>query len=266
MTQGIGATAMTRRALLAGSGLLFAPRLARAQAITLHVMTSGAFTAPYRILGPRFEAATGHRLASAFGASMGNAPDAIPQRLNRGEPADLVILARSGLDGLVAAGHVRPGSEVDLVHSAIAMAVRAGTPHPRIGTVDELRQALLNARSIGYSASASGVYISTEMFQRLGIAAQMEGKARRILSERVGSVVARGDVEIGFQQVSELLPIPGIEIVGPLPAPVQRVTVFSAGIGTRSEHPAEALALIRFLAGPEARQVIREAGLDPASG
>lgn len=260
------ALVMRRHALLGAGGLLFAPRRGSAQSTTIHVMTSGAFTEPYRILGPRFEAATGHHLASAFGASMGQAPDAIPQRLNRGEPADIVILARGALDALVAAGHMRPGSEVDLVHSAIAMAVRTGTPHPPIGTVDGLRQALLNARSIGYSASASGVYISTEMFQRLGITEQMQGKAHRILSERVGSVVARGDVEIGFQQVSELLPIPGIEIVGPLPALVQRMTTFSAGIGTRSQQPAAGLALIRFLAGPDARQVVRDAGLEPVAG
>ena len=150
---------------------------------------------------------------------MDNAPDAIPQRLNRAEPADVFILARSALDALVRAGHVRPGSEVDLVHSG------------------EFRHALLNAQSIACSASASGVYISTELFQHLGIAEQAAPRARRILSERVGSVVARGEAEIGFQQLSELLPIPGIEIVGPLPGPIQRVTTFSAGIATRAEQP-----------------------------
>ncbi|UPY39250.1 substrate-binding domain-containing protein [Sediminicoccus sp. KRV36] len=255
---------MQRRLLGLGlSGLLLAPRLARAST-TVRVMTSGAFTAPYQILGPRFEAATGHRLATALGPSMGQAPDAIPQRLARGEVADVVILARGSLDALVRAGHVRPGSEVDLVHSAIAMAVRAGTPHPRIGTVEEFRQTLLNAASIGYSSSASGVYLSTELFARLGITEQMAGKARQF-PRWVGREVANGVVELGFQQTSELLPIPGIEIVGPLPAPIQRVTTFSAGIGTRSEQPEAAQALIRFLAAPAAHQTIREAGLDPAS-
>jgi len=197
-------------------------------------------------LGPRFEAATGHRLATARGASMDNAPDAIPQRLNRAEPADVFILARSALDALVRAGHVRPGSEVDLVHSG------------------EFRHALLNAQSIACSASASGVYISTELFQHLGIAEQAAPRARRILSERVGSVVARGEAEIGFQQLSELLPIPGIEIVGPLPGPIQRVTTFSAGIATRAEQPKAASALIRHLAAPASHAMMRGAGLDPA--
>lgn len=252
-----------RHALLAGAGLLVAPRV-RATGVAIHVMTSGGFTAPYLVLGPRFETETGHRLATARGASMGGAPNAIRQRLARGEPADVVILARSALDALVRAGHVRPGSEVDLAHSPIAMAVRAGTPHPPIGTVAEFRDAMLNARSIAYSASASGVYLSTELFPRLGIAEQVAPRAQRIPSERVGSVVARGEAEIGFQQLSELLPIPGIEVVGPLPGPIQRVTIFSAGIGTRAAQPEAAAALIRYLAAPAAYPVLREAGLDPA--
>lgn len=244
------------------TGLLLAPRLARATT-TLHVMTSGAFTAPFEILAPRFTAETGHSINTIRGASMGVAPDAIPQRFARGEAADAAILARGALDGLVRAGHIRAGSEVDLVHSAIAMAVRAGTPHPRISTVEEFRQTLLNAASIGYSSSASGVYLSTELFARLGIAEQMAGRARQF-PRWVGREVASGVVELGFQQMSELLPIPGIEIVGPLPAPIQRVTTFSAGIGARAEQPEAALALIRYLASPAAHAVIRAAGLDPA--
>jgi len=244
------------------AGLLAAPRLARATT-ALQVMTSGAFTAPLEILAPRFTAETGHQIAMIRGPSMGQAPDALPQRLARGEAADVVILARGSLDGLVRAGQVRAGSEVDLVHSAIAMAVRAGAPHPRIGTVEEFRQTLLNAASIGYSASASGVYLSTELFARLGIAEQMAGRARQF-PRWVGREVASGVVEIGFQQVSELLPIPGIEIVGPLPAAIQRVTTFSAGIGARAEQPEPGQALIRFLASPAAHAVIRAAGLDPA--
>ncbi len=254
---------MFRRHFLVAGGLLAAPRVVHAAGVTLHVMTSGAFTAPYRGLGPSFEAASGNKLESAYGASMGNAPDAIPQRLARGEPADVVILARAALDALVRSGQVQPGSEVDLVESRIALAVRTGTPHPRIGTVEEFREAMLNARSIGYSASASGVYFATELLQRLGIADQVLPKTRRILSERVGSVVARGEVELGLQQVSELLPIPGIEMVGPLPDPIQRVTTFSAGIGARSAQPEAARALIAFFASPAAHEVILRAGLDP---
>lgn len=254
---------MLQRRLFLGLGLAgLLPHAARA-AGPLQVMTSGAFTAPFEILAPRFTAETGHAIETIRGPSMGAAADAIPNRLARGERADLVILARGSLDGLVRAGLVRAGSERDIVHSAIAMAVRAGAPHPRIGTVEEFRQALLNARSIGYSSSASGVYLSTELFARLGIAEQMQGKARQF-PRWVGREVASGEVEIGFQQVSELLPIPGIEIVGPLPAPIQRVTTFSAGIGAKAEQPEAALALIRFLTSPASQEVARRAGLDPA--
>jgi molybdate transport system substrate-binding protein len=254
---------MMQRRLFLGLGLAGLLPAAPRAATALQVMTSGAFTAPLELLAPRFTAATGHPIDIVRGASMGAAPDALPNRLARGEAADVVILARGSLDALVRAGQVRAGSERDLVHSAIAMAVRAGAPHPRIGTVDEFRQTLLNAASIGYSSSASGVYLSTELFARLGIAEQMQGKARQF-PRWVGREVASGVVEIGFQQVSELLPIPGIEIVGPLPAPIQRVTTFSAGIGARAEQPEVALALIHFLNAPAAHEVIRAAGLDPA--
>jgi molybdate transport system substrate-binding protein len=143
------------------------------------------------------------------------------------------------------------------------MAVRAGMPKPDISSVDALRRTLLQAKSIAYSASVSGNYISTELYQRLGIADQLLPKSRRIEGERVGSVVAREEAEIGFQQISELLPISGIDYVGPLPPEVQRETVFSAGIAAKSSNPAEARAFIRFLASPSARDVIKKSGLEP---
>jgi molybdate transport system substrate-binding protein len=183
--------------------------------------------------------------------------------LNRNEPADVVILAREALDDLVAKGKVVPGSQVDLVRSTIGMAVRAGAPKPDISSVEALTRTLLAARSIAYSASASGVYLSTELFPRLGIADAIKDKSRRIESERVGTVVARGDAEIGFQQVSELLPIAGIDYVGPLPEAVQRATIFSAGIATGAKNVDAARALIRFLSSAAAGQTIRKSGLEP---
>jgi molybdate transport system substrate-binding protein len=253
---------MGRRALALGLAGLLALAGA-AGAAEVRVMTSGGFTAAYRVLGPEFERATGHTLSTALGASMGNAPDAIPQRLGRGEPADVVILAAEGLEALVRAGHVVPGSRIDLAESLIGMAVRAGAPRPDIGTVEAFKKTLLEARSIAYSASASGVYISTQLYQRLGLADQLMPKSRRILSERVGSVVARGEAEIGFQQVSELLPIPGIDYVGLIPRELQQVTVFSAGLAARAEQPEAARALIRFLSAPTARDTISRTGLEP---
>jgi molybdate transport system substrate-binding protein len=240
-------------------------RAGAADAQELRVMTSGAFTAAYLELVPEFERATGHTVVTSFGASMGDAPDAIPVRLARGEPADVVILAGTALDDLVRQGRVVPGSRVDLVRSGIGMAVRAGAPRPDISSVDALVRTLLGAASIAYSASASGTYLSTELFPRLGVADRIASKSRRIESERVAAVVARGEAEIGFQQVSELLPVDGVDYVGPLPDEVQRVTVFAAGITAGAREPGAARALIRFIASPAAAPVIIRTGLDPVA-
>lgn len=237
-----------------------------ARAADIHVLTSGGLTAAYRILGPEFERATGHRLITAQGASMGAAPDAIPQRLARNEPADVLLLAANGLEALMAAGEAVPGSRVDIAESLIGLAVRSGAPRPDIASMAGFRRTLLEARSIAYSASASGVYIETEMYRRMGLEAELAPKSRKILSERVGSVVARGEAELGFQQVSELLPIPGIDYIGPIPREVQQVTVFSAGIAANAREPEAARALIRFLASPEAREVLRKSGVEPLAG
>lgn len=231
----------------------------------IKVMTSGAFTAAYLELVPQFERNTGFKIVTSYGASMGTAPDSIPMRLQRGEPVDVVILARTALDELVQQGKVLPESRVDLVRSSIGMAVRAGARKPDIRTVDALKRALLEAKSIAYSDSASGSYLSGELFPRLGIAEQVAGKSQRIKTMSVGAVVARGDAEIGFQQISELLPVAGIEYVGPLPSEVQRVTVFSAGVATGSKHPDAARMLIQFLASPDAVPVITKSGLEPAA-
>jgi len=226
-------------------------------------MTSGAFTAAYLEVIPAFERSTGNKIVTVYGASMGNAPDSIPSRLERGEPVDVVILADSALDELIKHGKVVPGSRVDLVRSSIGMAVRAGAPKPDISTVDALKRTLLHATSIAYSASASGVYLSHELFPRLGIAGEIQRKCKRIESGPVGVAVARGDAEIGFQQISELLPVPGIDYVGPLPPEVQKITVFSAGIAVGAKRPDAARALIKFLASPAAIPAIKKSGLEP---
>jgi molybdate transport system substrate-binding protein len=249
-------------ALIAAGILLFA---GAARAEEIKVMTSGAFTAAYLQLIPEFQRTTHHKIVTAYGASMGNAPDSIPSRLQRGEPVDVVILASGTLDQLIKQAKVVPGSRVDLVRSSIGMAVRAGAPKPDISTVDALKRTLLQAKSIAYSASASGVYLSQEMFQRLGIPDQIRGKCKRIANEPVGAVVARGDAEIGFQQISELLPVPGIDYVGPLPPGVQKVTVFSAGVAVGARQPDAARALIKFLASRAAGPAIKKSGLEPVA-
>ena len=172
-------------------------------------------------------------------------------------------MAGSALDELIKQDKVVAGSRVDLAQSSIGMAVRAGAPKPDISTVEAFKRTLLEAKSIAYSASASGYYLANELFPRLGIAEQIKDKVKRIESIRVGTVVARGDAEIGFQQISELLPIPGIDFVGPLPPELQRVTVFSAGIATNAREPEAAKALIKFLSSPSALAAIAKSGLEP---
>ena len=229
----------------------------------IKVITSGGFTAAYNILGPEFEKATGIRLVTAYGASSGGAADSIPSRLSRGESVDVIILSRSSLDNLTAAGEIVADSRVDLVRSSIGMAIQTGAPTPYIGTTDAFVETVLAADSIGYSASASGTYLSTVLFPRLGIWEQIEPKSKRILSERVATVVARGEVQIGFQQISEILPIEGIDYVGPIPKDVQKVTVFSTGITTRAENPVDAKTLIDFLSSTAVADTIASTGLEP---
>jgi molybdate transport system substrate-binding protein len=196
---------------------------------------------------------------------MGSTPTSIPNRLERGEPLDVVILADTALDALIKAGRVVAGSRVDLVRSRIGMAVRAGAPKPDISTVAALTRTLLQAKSVAFSDSASGVYISTELLKRLGVEDRVLPKSKRVQNEPVGAVVARGDAEIGFQQISELLPEKGIDVVGPLPADVQKITVFSAGLVAGAKAPDAARALIAYLASPAVAAAITKAGLEPAN-
>lgn len=229
----------------------------------LHVMTSGAFTAPHLELAPVFERASGMRVVTQA-TSMGTGETSIPARLTRGEAIDVVIVAADDLARLESAGQVRPDTRADLARSSIAMAVRRGTPLPDITTIDTFIRTLLDARSIAYSASVSGTYLAHELFPRLGIADRVLPKSRRIEGERVGAVVARGEADIGFQQLSELLPIDGIVVVGPLPPGAQRVTVFSAGVGARARQPEAARRYIDFLASPAAVAAITRSGLETA--
>jgi molybdate transport system substrate-binding protein len=235
-----------------------------AHAAEVHVLISGGLSAAYSALVPEFEKATGNKVITAYGPSMGTTVNAIPVRLERGEPADVLILVGYALDDLVKQG--KAVSRVDLVNSKIGVAVKAGNPRPDISSADAIKRALLSAKTVAYSDSASGVYISTEMFDKLGIAAEMKDKARKIPATPVAEIVARGEAELGFQQISELKPIPGIDIVGPLPDALQKVTVFSAGIATVSKEPEAGKALIKFLGSPAARETLVNSGLEPIEG
>jgi molybdate transport system substrate-binding protein len=252
---------MTRGIALGMAGILLVTGAVQAAVVT--VVSSGGFAGAYRMLAPEFERTTGNTLVTNWGPSMGNTRDAVPVRMQRGEPIDVVIMVGYALGDLIKGGKVIADSRVDLARSSIGVAVRAGAPKPDISSADALRRALLAAKSIAYSDSASGVYVSSELFKRLGIADQVAGKSRMIPAEPVGAVVARGEAEIGFQQVSELKPIAGIDLVGPLPPELQKITIFSAGVVIGAREPQAARALIAFLASPAAAAAIRESGLEP---
>lgn len=254
---------VTRRFM---GGLLLALLTTQAAlAADIRVVTSGAFTEAYKKLVPMFEAATGHRVISSYGASIGNAPDSIPSRFARGEVFDMVILSEGGLEALMKAGKLVPGSRVDIVRSQIGAAVRKGTPKPDISTVAALKQTLLNASSVAYSASASGTYLSTELFAKLGVQERLAQTGKKILSERVGAVVARGDAELGFQQVSELIYFKELDFIGTLPDEVQQTIFFSAGMVQGAQQPELAQQLLRFLTSPAVAEIVRATGLDPVA-
>jgi molybdate transport system substrate-binding protein len=225
-------------------------------------MTSGGTASAFVALAPQFERDTGHTVVTLATAT-GSGANSIPSRVRRGEPVDIVVMARADIDGLIADGKIAAASAVDLARSSIGMAVRRGAPKPDISTVDALKRALLEAKSVAYSAQVSGVYLSTELFPRLGIVDQMAKKSIRVEVGRVGTVVARGDAEIGFQQISELREVQGVDYVGPLPAEVQRVTIFTAGVAVGSSSRAAVRALIEFLASPRGAEMMATSGLEP---
>jgi molybdate transport system substrate-binding protein len=229
----------------------------------IRVMTSGAFTAALLELIPRLELLTGKKIVMVT-TSIGTGETSIPNRLKRGEPADIVIVADAVLRGFIRDGFVLPETYTPVARSTIGMAVRAGAPAPDISTAEALKRTLLQAKSIAYSASVSGQYVTTELYQRLGIADQVTGKSRLIgKGERVGAVVARGEAEIGFQQMSELFPVPGIAHITPLPPEVQKVSVFSAGVAATTTDSDLAYSVIKFFVTPEAAPAIARTGLEP---
>ena len=229
-----------------------------AQAEQLKVMTSGGFTAAYKLLGPQYAEQSGDTLDTILGPSMGKAPEAIPNRLARGEHADVVIMVGYALDELIKQGKVDPASRVELADSRIGLVVKEGAAKPVINTDAELKAVLSKAKSVAYSDSASGVYVEKELFKKLG----MPAKGTMIQRVPVGEQVAKGDYEVGLQQVAELLPVKGVTFVGKIPEDVQSVTRFAAGIPVNAKHPEQAKALLQFMASPEAQQEVQSTGLD----
>jgi molybdate transport system substrate-binding protein len=212
-------------------------------------------------LAPAFERSHGARVTVTFGSTKLIIDDIIA-----GAHADLLILTAEATDDLIQRGKIVAGSRVDIARSGIGVAVRAGAPWPDIGTPEALKRALLAARTVGYSkVGASGIYTANVLIPRLGIVEEM--KSRAVLSEPgtpIGVMIADGRVEIGLQQISELVPVPGIDVVGPLPGDLQKMTTFSAGVCADTGSAETASALAAYLAAPAALPVMRRQGLEAA--
>jgi molybdate transport system substrate-binding protein len=240
-------------------GLLSAGNQAHADDLT--VMTAGGFASALRELAPRFERATHHTI-SVTAASTGAGPESIPNRVIRGDPVDVLILTDGLMRELIKAGYVVPESRRAIAGARIGVAVRAGADKPDISTVAALRRVLLAATSVAYSGGPSGMHLVNEVFPRLGISEEMKVKSVKIEREPVGAVVARGEAQIGFQQISELLPIAGIRYVGPLPPDIQLVTVLSAAVTSRAQSPNAARAFIHYLGSREVLRTFEKHGLE----
>lgn len=222
----------------------------------IKVMLSAAFKEAYLELLPQFERASGHMVTSLWVPSV-----QMMSRLKGGEIVDLVILSAAALEDLRQAGIVTERS--DVAKSGIGAAVRAGASRPDISSGEAVKRAVLAAKSVVYSTGPSGIYL-IGLFQRMGIAEKIQGKIRQVQGEPAGGVVARGEAELGFQQMSELLPVPGIDVIGPLPPDIQQITVFSAGLHASAQAPDAARALVKFLKASAAAPVIRKKGMEPA--
>jgi molybdate transport system substrate-binding protein len=213
-------------------------------------------------LGPKFEKASGHKLNAEYALGAG-----LAKRLQAGEAADVLLSPRGGVDALLKAGKLVPGSDAVLAQSGIGVAVRAGAPKPDISSPDALKRALLSARSVSYTnpafGGASGVHFA-KVLDRLGIAKEVEAKTRFPAEGGLtAKLLVSGDAELAIQQVGELISVPGVELVGPLPGDLQNITVFSAAIPATSSQADAARSLIRYLQTPEAAAVMKAKGLEP---
>jgi len=224
---------------------------------TLRVLFTAAIKETYLELLPEFERSTGYKVETEWVPTVD-----LTARLEAGEAADLVFMTSRAIEKLVALGRIRPESRAELLRSGVGMAVRAGAPRPDIGTAEKLKQVMLAARSICYSTGPSGVYM-IELFKRMGIADAIATKVKQVKGTPVGALVASGEAEVGFQQVSELKPIAGIDVVGPLPDEIQEITSFSTGTTIGARCPEGGHALARYLASPAAKPVMRKWGLAP---
>jgi molybdate transport system substrate-binding protein len=246
---------MTRAFLIAAAMLV----AGAVEAAELKVLSTQATEEAYKELVAQFEKSSGHKVSTIFTGTLD-----VQKRLAAGEAYDLVIMAGPAIDEQIRLGKVAAGSRADLAKSGVGVGVKSGAPKPDVSTVDALKKTLLAAKTVGYSTGPSGVYVLS-MFEKLGVAAEVKPKlVQTPTGVFVGTIVADGRAEIGFQQVSEMSQFPGVDYVGPLPAAVQETTVFSVGTHMSTKEAQAAKALVTFLTAPAAAAAYKKRGLDPA--
>jgi molybdate transport system substrate-binding protein len=237
------------------SFLLFAGAVHAAE---IRILSTQATEQAYRELVPQFEKASGHKVTTVFTGTL----DA-NKRLAAGETYDLLIMSAPSIEEQIKTGKVVAGSRVDLAKSGVGVGVKAGAPKPDISTTEALKRTLLAAKSIGYSTGPSGIYM-IGVFQRMGIADDIKHKLKQTpTGVFVGGIIANGEAEIGFQQVSELSHFAGVDYVGPLPAEIQQFTIFSSGIIAGTKEADAAKALVSFIRAPAAAAAFKRIGMEP---
>jgi molybdate transport system substrate-binding protein len=252
---------VVRRALFAGLLSAGLPTSMSSGAAELKVLTAGAFKEILLELAPGFETATGNKVA------LDNATAGVlMRRIEGGEAFDVAVLGPAAIDELIGKGKIAAGTRVALARVGVGVVVKAGAPKPDIATVDDFKRALLAAKSVAYidpaAGGSSGIYVA-KLLQQLGIADAVNAKAKLIQGGAVATHIADGEAELGLHQISEILPIKGVSLVGPLPAEIQNYTVYAGGIGAGAHDPAAARALLARLTGPDAAAVLKAKGMEP---
>lgn len=244
-----------------GLGLAFAVVLAlpTASFAQVRVLTSGGFASALQAVLPEFEKATGIKVTIGRGGSQGSGPNTIGAQLRRGAPADVVIMAREGLDELITEGRIAAGTAVDLAQTPLGAAVRAGSPKPDLSSLAAFKKALLLAKAVSVTGSTTGMYLTSKAFTQIGIADEM---AKKIVIAPIAAVTS-GQSDIALQPVSELVHVPGVDFVGPIPKEIQYISVFSAAAVEGSKEPEGSRRLIAFLSSEKAVNAIKESGMEP---
>jgi molybdate transport system substrate-binding protein len=235
-----------------------------AAAAQLNVVISGGFSSAYEQLLPEFERMSGIKVTTGSGASQGTGPQTIAAQLARGVPANVVILSREGLSELIAANRIAAGTDVDLARVPLGVAVRAGSPKPDVSTVDAFKQVLLNAKTVAVPGSTSGIWLTTDLFPRLGIAEKVNVKATARGKDATG-MVAAGDADLAVMPVSEIVHAPGVDFAGSLAPEIQFVQTFSAAVVAGSGQTEASKQLIEFLASARASEAIKKSGMEPVA-